>query len=56
MFRKNSQDSSTQRFSPGANVRTMANFAAAMMRKLAAIDYDKFDLDNIPDLKLRWNL
>jgi hypothetical protein len=31
----------------------MANYAAAMMRKLAEIDYDKFNLDNVPDLKLR---
>jgi hypothetical protein len=40
-------------FSRGANARTMANFAAAMMRKLAEIDYEKFSLDNPPDFKLR---
>ena len=54
-FRKNSLDSGTQMFSRGANARTMANFAAAMMRKLAEIDYEKFTLDNVPDLKLRWD-
>ncbi len=51
--RKNSLDSSTQLFSKGANARTMANFAAAMMRKLEEIDYEKFNLDNAPDFQLR---
>lgn len=38
---------------PGANVRTLAKFAAAMMRKMAEFDYSKFELENTPDFQLR---
>jgi len=52
--RKDSMDSRNQiAASCGANARTLAKFAAAMMRKLAHFDYSKFELENTPDFKLR---
>ena len=43
-------------FTKGENARTMAKFAAAMMRSLQEMDYDKFELQSVPDFKLRIGL
>ena len=43
-------------FTKGQNARTMAKFAAAMMRSLQEMDYDKFELQSVPDFKLRIGL
>ena len=51
--RKDSIDSRSIDEKNAANVRTLAKFAAAMMRKLAEFDYLKFELENTPDFKLR---
>ena len=40
-------------FSKGQNARTMTKFAASMMRSLQEMDYDKFELQSVPDFKLR---
>ena len=38
---------------PGANSRIMARFAAAMIRKLKFMKFDKFEVDKAPDFQLR---
>ena len=43
-------------FTKGENARTMAKFAAAMMRSLQEMDYEKFELQSVPDFKLRIGL
>ena len=40
-------------FTKGQNARTMTKFAAAMMRSLEEMDYEKFELNSVPDFKLR---
>ena len=39
--------------SKAQNAKAMAKYAAAMMRSLKEMDYDKFDLRKRPDFQLR---
>ena len=39
--------------SKAQNAKAMAKYAAAMMRSLAEMDYDKFDLRKRPNFQLR---
>ena len=34
-------------------IKALAKFAPAMMRKMAEFDYSKFELENTPDFQLR---
>merc|ERR1719450_1533607 len=56
--RKNSIDyeNEEEAFTKGQNARTMAKFAAAMIRSLQEMDYEKFELQSVPDFKLRIGL
>ena len=40
--------------SKAQNAKAMAKYAAAMMRSLKEMDYDKFDLKKRPDFQLRY--
>ena len=40
--------------SKAQNAKAMAKYAAAMMRSLKEMDYDKFDLRKRPDFQLRY--
>jgi len=40
-------------FTKGQNARTLTKFAASMMRSLKEMDYEKFELNSVPNFQLR---
>ena len=46
-------DNGWEEASKAQNAKAMAKYAAAMMRSLKEMDYDKFDLRKRPDFQLR---